>query len=97
MSTTDEPDITPEQATQAVIASYANTPNPRLKQVLESVTQHLHDFVRDVDPTRAELEEAAHHHDDGHGDGDGHAVEGSGDGHHAIAAGTTQNVTSQSQ
>ncbi|HSU37686.1 MAG TPA: ubiquinol-cytochrome c reductase cytochrome b subunit [Propionibacteriaceae bacterium] len=50
-------------------------------------------------PTRAELEEAAHHHDDGHGDGDGHAVEGNGhgDGHHAIAAGTTQNVTSQSQ
>ncbi|MDF2748076.1 MAG: qcrB [Propionibacteriaceae bacterium] len=48
-------------------------------------------------PTRAELEEAAHHHDDGHGDGNGHAVEGDGDGHHAIAAGTTQNVTSQSQ
>ena len=47
-------------------------------------------------PTRAELEEAAHHHEDGHGDGDGHAVEG-GDGHHAITAGTTQNVTSQSQ
>jgi ubiquinol-cytochrome c reductase cytochrome b subunit len=50
-------------------------------------------------PTRAELEEAAHHHDDGHGDGNGHAVEGNGngDGHHAIAAGTTQNVTSQTQ
>jgi ubiquinol-cytochrome c reductase cytochrome b subunit len=48
-------------------------------------------------PTRAELEEAAHHHDDGHGDGNGHAVEGNGNGHHAIAAGTTQNVTSQSQ
>ena len=48
-------------------------------------------------PTRAELEEAAHHHDDGHGDGNGHAVEGNGDGHHAITAGTTQNVTSQSQ
>ncbi len=48
-------------------------------------------------PTRAELEEAAHHHEDGHGDGNGHAVEGNGDGHHAITAGTTQNVTSQSQ
>ena len=48
-------------------------------------------------PTRAELEEAAHHHEDGHEDGNGHAVEGNGDGHHAITAGTTQNVTSQSQ
>ena len=48
-------------------------------------------------PTRAELEEAAHHHEDGHGDGNGHEVEGNGDGHHAITAGTTQNVTSQSQ
>lgn len=56
MSSTNAPDVTPEQATQAVIASYADTPNPRLKQVLESVTQHLHDFVRDVDPTMAEWE-----------------------------------------
>jgi ubiquinol-cytochrome c reductase cytochrome b subunit len=31
-------------------------------------------------PTRAELEEAAHHHDD-HGDGDGHGGNGHGDGH----------------
>ncbi len=41
-------------------------------------------------PTRAELEEAAHHHDghgDGHGNGhgNGHAVEG--DGHHAVTTG----------
>ena len=41
-------------------------------------------------PTQAELEEAAHHHGDGHGDG--HEVEGDGDGHHSITAGTTQNV-----
>jgi ubiquinol-cytochrome c reductase cytochrome b subunit len=44
-------------------------------------------------PTRAELEEAAHHHGDGHGDG--HEVEGDGGGHHSITAGTTQNVTNQ--
>jgi ubiquinol-cytochrome c reductase cytochrome b subunit len=44
-------------------------------------------------PTRAELEEAAHHHGDGHGNG--HEVEGDGDGHHSITAGTTQNVTNQ--
>jgi ubiquinol-cytochrome c reductase cytochrome b subunit len=50
-------------------------------------------------PTRAELEAAAHHHDgDGNGnelgDGDG---DGNGNGHHAVTAGTTQNVTSQTQ
>ena len=44
-------------------------------------------------PTQAELEEAAHHHGDGHGDG--HEVEGDGNGHHSITAGTTQNVTNQ--
>ena len=56
-------------------------------------------------PTRAELEEAAHHH----GDADGHEIEdghngnghnGNGDGHHAIAGagaggGKAQNVTNQ--
>src|SRR4051794_2976390 len=56
-------------------------------------------FIDDLrKPTRAELEEAAHHgHGDGHAltdghdghDGDGHS------GHHAIAAGTQQNVTDQ--
>ena len=53
-------------------------------------------FIHDLrKPTRAELEEAAHHHGDGNGNG--HAVEGDGNGHHSITTGTTQqNVTSQS-
>ncbi|HEY5820557.1 MAG TPA: ubiquinol-cytochrome c reductase cytochrome b subunit [Propionibacteriaceae bacterium] len=55
-------------------------------------------------PTRAELEEAAHHH----GDADGHELEdghngnghsgngnGNGNGHHSITAGSNQNVTHQ--
>jgi len=51
-------------------------------------------------PTRAELEEAAHHHGDGNGNGNGHEIEdghnGNGDGHHAIAnGGKAQNVTNQ--
>jgi quinol---cytochrome-c reductase cytochrome b subunit len=64
-------------------------------------------FINDLrKPTRAELEEATHHHGNGHGngnghavegDGNGHAVEGDGNGHHSITAGTTQqNVSSQS-
>jgi len=54
-------------------------------------------FIHDLrKPTRAELEEAAHHHGNGHGDGNGHAVEGDGNGHHSITTGTQQNVSSQS-
>ncbi len=54
-------------------------------------------------PTRAELEEAAHHHDDSH-EGNGHEL-GSGNGHgqggngvhHSITSGSQQGVTSQRQ
>ena len=38
-------------------------------------------------PTRAELEEAAHHHD-----GDGHEIEGDGNGHHAITSGEADHL-----
>lgn len=37
--------------TAAVLESFAHTPAPRLRQVFSSLTQHLHDFVRDVAPT----------------------------------------------
>jgi ubiquinol-cytochrome c reductase cytochrome b subunit len=52
-------------------------------------------FIDDLrKPTRAELEEAAHHgHGDDHALTDGH--DGHGNGHHAITAGTQQNVTNQ--
>lgn len=40
--------------TQAVIARLAQTPDPRLKQVLTSLVQHLHAFARDVKLTEAE-------------------------------------------
>ena len=52
-------------------------------------------FIDDLrKPTRAELEEAAHHgHGDDHALTDGH--DGQGNGHHAITAGTQQNVTNQ--
>ena len=42
--------------TAAVIDSFANCPDDRLKSVLTSVVQHLHDFVRDVEPTQTEWE-----------------------------------------
>lgn len=37
--------------TGAVLDSFGGTPDPRTKQILESLTRHLHDFVRDVQPS----------------------------------------------
>ncbi|HSV47911.1 MAG TPA: intradiol ring-cleavage dioxygenase [Ramlibacter sp.] len=40
--------------TQAVIARFAQTPDPRLKEILNSLVQHLHAFAREVKLTEAE-------------------------------------------
>ena len=40
--------------TEAVIARFADCPDPRLKTVLTSLVKHLHDFVRDTRLTEAE-------------------------------------------
>ncbi len=42
-------DFDEHSITQAVLDRFANTPDPRLKQVLQSLVRHAHDFVRDVD------------------------------------------------
>lgn len=61
MSDSAEPSPTsPEQSAvedrlvETVLASFTNIPDPRLKQVLESLTRHLHSFVRDVRLTEQE-------------------------------------------
>jgi hydroxyquinol 1,2-dioxygenase len=51
-------DFTAETATDAVTESFQQTENPRLRQVMESLTRHLHDFVRDIEPTLEEWDEA---------------------------------------
>lgn len=43
-----------DNITQAVLARLAQTPDPRLKQILTSLVQHLHAFARDVKLTEAE-------------------------------------------
>ena len=43
-----------ETITQAVIDEFARTPDPRLKRILTSLVQHLHDFARDVELTEDE-------------------------------------------
>ena len=40
--------------TQAVIARFAQTPDPRLKEIMTSLVQHLHAFAREVRLTESE-------------------------------------------
>lgn len=51
-------DFSERTATEAVVASFANAADPRLREVLESLTRHLHGFVRDIEPTAQEWERA---------------------------------------
>ncbi|MFJ9908190.1 dioxygenase [Streptomyces sp. NPDC101152] len=51
-------DFTAETATEAVVESFRHTDDPRLREVLESLTRHLHDFVRDVGLSLEEWEQA---------------------------------------
>lgn len=43
-----------DNITQAVIASFANTPDARLKEIMTSLVQHLHAFARDIKLTEKE-------------------------------------------
>ena len=47
-------DLDENTVTAAVIEQMANTPNQRLKLVMERLVKHLHDFARDVDLTPEE-------------------------------------------
>jgi protocatechuate 3,4-dioxygenase beta subunit len=43
-----------ERSAEVVAASFADTADPRLKQVMTSLVRHLHDFVKDVELTEEE-------------------------------------------
>jgi catechol 1,2-dioxygenase len=45
---------TPDDITAAVQASFDDCPDKRLRQVMRSLTSHLHTFVKDVELTEAE-------------------------------------------
>lgn len=47
-------DFDEHNITEAVIERFAGTPDPRLKKIMTSLVQHLHDFVRDVELTYEE-------------------------------------------
>jgi hydroxyquinol 1,2-dioxygenase len=43
--------------TEAVLARFADTPNPRLREIMTSSVPHLHDFAREVKLTEEEWEQ----------------------------------------
>lgn len=51
-------DFTEENATAAVVASFAETPDERTRELLQTLVPHLHAFVREARPTLAEWESA---------------------------------------
>ncbi|MFI6549339.1 intradiol ring-cleavage dioxygenase [Streptomyces prunicolor] len=57
-TTTAGPMFSEERSGEVVAASFENTPDPRLKQVLTSLAHHLHAFVKDVELTEEEWEKA---------------------------------------
>ena len=51
-------DFTEEGAADAVVESFAGTPDERLRTILNSLVRHLHAAVREVEPSIAEWERA---------------------------------------
>ena len=46
-----------DNITEAVIERFANTPDPRLKVIMNSLVRHLHQFAREVKLTEAEWQQ----------------------------------------
>jgi len=47
-------DFTEEGAAGAVVDSFRNAPDPRLRELMTGLVRHLHAFVREAEPTMAE-------------------------------------------
>ena len=47
-------DLDESTVTEAALAQMANTPDPRLKEIMDAAVRHLHAFARDVRLTPAE-------------------------------------------
>ena len=48
------PYVNEQNLTDVVLQRWQDVPDPRLKQVMQSLIKHLHAFVRDIEPTEAE-------------------------------------------
>lgn len=47
-------DLTEENITQAALARFSDTPDPRLRAVMAALIRHLHGFIREIEPTEEE-------------------------------------------
>ena len=43
-----------ERSAEVVAASFAGTPDPRLKEIMQALVKHLHAFVKEVELTEEE-------------------------------------------
>ena len=50
--------VTHHNITDQVLEVFEKTPNPRLREVMQSLAKHLHAFIRDIEPTDPEFEMA---------------------------------------
>jgi hydroxyquinol 1,2-dioxygenase len=48
------PYVTEENLTDIVLKRWEDIPDPRLREIMQSLIKHLHAFVRDIEPTGAE-------------------------------------------
>ena len=48
------PYVTEDNLTDVALARWSDIPDPRLRQIMQSLIRHLHGFVRDIEPTQAE-------------------------------------------
>src|ERR1700716_1225207 len=48
------PYVTEDNLTDVALARWKDIPDPRLRQIMQSLINHLHGFVRDIEPTQAE-------------------------------------------
>jgi hydroxyquinol 1,2-dioxygenase len=48
------PYVTEDNLTDVALARWKDIPDPRLRQIMQSLIKHLHGFVRDIEPTQAE-------------------------------------------
>ena len=51
-------DLNEVTITDAVLAQFAETPDRRLKMLVQAMVRHLHDFVRETEPTFEEWQVA---------------------------------------
>src|SRR5580658_2464941 len=56
MTTAKETPIPLEEITEQALKSFADTANPRLKEILQSLVGHLHAFAREVNLQQSEWE-----------------------------------------